>query len=147
MPKLLYDCLVYEYKAGDEVNMYEIDKGDNNMFDVNNIKIGDYVEFEKDGINYIGYLEKFLLNSSGEIFALKVRTNSGIGFIFTKDVPTLKTYFKQIGVYKFDEDKVDKKLKIEKIDGNRVMHSEMDTITDIIMFKKINEIIDHLNKE
>ena len=133
------------------------------MFDVNNIKIGDYVETKKGEIGYVTEA-KPNGNTCFKWFWKKIDGTD----MYTGARCPLNKIFKQIGVYKFDDEEVKKieKLqlepkfetrkcvkvtfengrKIEARDINEEICTGIEEIPNYTLYVKINEIIDRLNK-
>lgn len=126
----------YENKIREKLNKL---KENDNMFDVSNIKIGDYV---KTRDSYVGYVTDL----SDNLFLFRYYTEEN-GLIGVCTGSNLSSVFKQIGTYKFDE--VEKKTQnyIREMDESLLSKSEFYNGVDRAIVRKINEIIDKLNKE
>lgn len=118
---------------------YDNIKGEYNMFDVNKIKSGDYVE---SCIGEIGYVTE-IKPDENTLFNWNLTDGTKM---YTGSLCSLKEYFKQIGTYKFDEE--EKKDKIGKLNYMPItMDNGLMYTKDKIMIDKINEIIDYLKEE
>lgn len=115
------------------------------MFDVSNIKIGDYV---KTRDSYVGYVTDL----SDNLFLFRYYTEEN-GLIGVCTGSNLSSVFKQIGTYKFDEEKDEKKIKpilnikyeYDRQDDREIRKNLRYDMWNCV--NKINEIIDKLNKE
>ena len=117
-------------------------------FDVSNIKIGDYVRMvDGDEVGYIcdiGDYKFYICLPSHEHYEFDytfAKTHCA-----TKEQLDycLKQIFKQIGTYKFDEEK----KCISKVEKLHIYENEpttYDNIINVVLVNKINGIIDKLN--
>ena len=133
------------------------------MFNINDVKVGDYIETRDSEIGYITNIKDSLF-----LFRFKTKNRGLIGYC--GNILDLGKDFKQIGTYVFDDDKIEsltpkaiyKDVKCKKIetkaedypshiDINDIPHSyecvldhfEYDNMT---MGNKINEIIKWINE-
>lgn len=119
-------------------------KENNNMFDISNIKIGDYV---KTRDNYVGYVTDL----SDNLFLFRYYTEEN-GLIGVCAGSNLSSVFKQIGTYKFNEEKDEKKIGAIlniKYDYDQQDDREIRKNLRCDMWNcvnKINEIIDSHNE-
>lgn len=109
-------------------------KENKDMFDVRKIKVGDYVQttFSQGYVSYVGE-DGFSFNYDDKSMYLP----------YKQMFQTIN--IKQIGTYKFDEEKVEK--KIEKVVPKERTNYGIREISNYALAVKINEIIDYLNKE